>query len=91
MWALARFCAPWVPYAGEKAKNALSRERKAFGLWSFGARGGSRRPARALFSFSPVNCLRCKKRAKAHAPRRVAIHGFLIDVRSGLQPLRPGA
>jgi len=26
------------------------------------------------------NCLRCKKRAKAHTPRRAAIPGFLIDV-----------
>jgi len=79
MWALARFCAPWVPNAGEKGKNASSRERKAFGMWRFGTR--SRQPARAFFSFSPGNCLRCKKRAKAHTPWRAAIRGFLIDVR----------
>ena len=80
MWALARFCAPWVPDAGEKGKNAFSRERKAFGMASFGTRGRSRQPAKAFFSFSPGNCLRCKKRAKAHSPRHAAIPGFLIDV-----------
>jgi len=79
-WALARFCAPWVPNAGEKGKNALSRERKAFGMSSFGTRGWSWPPAKAFFSFSPGNCLRCKKRAKAHTSRRAAITGFLIDV-----------
>jgi len=68
MWALARFCAPWVPNAGEKGKNALPRERRALGMGSFGTRGRSGQPARAFFSFSPGNCLRCKKRAKAHTP-----------------------
>jgi len=70
MWALARFCAPWVPDAGEKGKNASSRERKAFGMWSFGTRGRSRQLAKAFFSFSPGNRLRCKKRAKPHTPAR---------------------
>ena len=36
LWALARFCAPWVPDAGEKEKNALPRQRKAFALRRFG-------------------------------------------------------
>jgi len=76
-WALARFCAPWVPNAGEKEKNALPRERKAFGVSGFGTRG--RQPAKAFFPFSPGNYLRCKKRAKAHTPRRAAIPGFLMD------------
>ena len=68
-WALARFCAPWVPNAGEKEKNALPRKRAAFGLRGFGTRSRRRVPARPFFSFSPGSCLRCKKRAKAHAPR----------------------
>ena len=80
MWALARFCAPWVPNAGEKEKNALSREHKALGMWSFGTRGRSWQPAKAFFPLSPGNCLWCKKRAKAHTLRRAAIAGFLIDV-----------
>jgi len=55
MWALARFCAPWVPNAGEKEKNALSRERKALGMRSFGTRSWSWLPAKAFFSLSPDN------------------------------------
>jgi len=86
MWALARSCAPWVPEAGEKGKNALSGERKAFGMWSFGTRGRNRQPANAFFSFSPGRCLRCKKRAKAHTPRRAAIPGFLIGVPAPSHP-----
>ena len=77
---MARFCAPWVPNAGEEEKNALPRARKAFGPRRFGRRGRSWEPVKAFFSFSPGNCLRCKKRAKAHTPRRAAIPGFLIDV-----------
>ena len=80
MWALARFCAPWVPSAGEKGKNALPRARRAFGLRRFGTAGRGWEPVKAFFSFSPGNCLRCKKRAKAHTPRRAAIPGVLIDV-----------
>jgi len=68
MWALARFCAPWVPDAGEKEKNAFPRERKALRLPRSGTRSRSRQPAKAFFSFSPGNCLRGKKRAKAHTP-----------------------
>ena len=68
MWALARFCAPWVSNAGEKGKNALPKGRKALGVRGFGTTGRSWQPARAFFSFSPGNCLRCKKRAKAHSP-----------------------
>jgi len=79
-WALARFCAPWVSNAGEKEKNALSRGRKAFGARWLGATSESWQPAKAFFSFSPGNCLRRKKCAKAHIPRRAAIPGFLIDV-----------
>ena len=79
-WALARFCAPWVPDAGEKGKNALSRSQKAFGMWSFGTRGRGWEPVKAFFSFSPGNCLRCKKRAKAHSPGALPSPGFLIDV-----------
>jgi len=55
MWALARFCAPWVRNAGEKEKNALPRKRNALGLGRFGAKSRSRVPAQAFFSFSPGN------------------------------------
>ena len=78
--ALARFCAPWVSNAGEKEKNALPREREAFARRRFGTRSRSWQPVKAFFSFSPGNCLRCKKRAKAHAPRSDLSSGFLIDV-----------
>jgi len=87
MWALARFCAPWVPDAGEKEKNALPRERTMFALRRFTMKSGGRVPAEAFFSSSPGNCLRCKKRAKAHTSRRAAIPGFLIDEIRG--PRRP--
>ena len=80
VWALARFCAPWVPNAGEKERNALPREREAFALRRFGARSRGRVSTKTFFSLSPGNCLRCKKRAKAHTPRGGAIPGFLIDV-----------
>ena len=80
MWALARFCAPWASNAGEKEKNALPKGRKALGLRGFGTTGRGWQAAKAFFSFSPGNCLRCKKRAKAHTPRRPVIPGFLIDV-----------
>jgi len=83
MWALARFCAPWVPDAGEKEKNALPKGRKALGLRGFGTTGRAWQPAKAFFSFPPGNCLRSKKRAKAHTPRRAAIPGLLIDVPPG--------
>jgi len=53
VWALARFCAPWVPNAGEKEKNALPRERTAFALWRFDARSRGRLPPRGFFPFSP--------------------------------------
>ena len=89
MWALARFCAPWVPDAGEKEKNALPREREAFALRRFGARSRGRVSAKAFFSFTPGDCLRCKKRANAHAPRRAAILGFLIDVAPNLPRHQP--
>jgi len=79
-WALARFCAPWVSDAGEKEKNALPRERDAFALRPLGARRRGRVSAKAFFSFSPGNCLQCKKRAKAHALRSALSSGFLIDV-----------
>jgi len=36
---------------------------------SFRTRSWGSQPAKAFFSFSPGNCLRCKKRAKAHTPR----------------------
>jgi len=39
-WALARFCTPWVPNAGEKEKSALPRERKAFPCGVSGRGGG---------------------------------------------------
>jgi len=77
---LARFCAPGVSTAGEKEKNEPSRGRKPFGARWMGATSESWQPARAFFSFSPGNCLRCKKRAEAHTLRRAAIRGFLIDV-----------
>ena len=80
MWALARFCAPWVSNAGEKGKNALPKERKALGARDSGTAGRCWQPARAFFSFSPGNWLRGKKRAKATPPPRAAIPGFLIDV-----------
>jgi len=54
LWALARFCAPWVSDAGEKEKNVLPRRRKASHV-----RGGdnewSWQAAEAFFSFSPGN------------------------------------
>jgi len=78
--ALARFCAPWVSDAGEKEKNGLPREREAFALRRFGPKSRGRVPAKAFFSFSPGNCLGCKKRARAHAPRSASSSGFLIDV-----------
>jgi len=80
LWGLARFCAPWVPDAGEKEKNALPKERKALGARGFGTTGRGWQPAKAFFSFSPGKCLRGKKRAKAHTPRRAAVPAFLIDV-----------
>ena len=55
VWALARFCAPWVPSAGEKGKNALSGERKALGTWSFGTAGRGWLAAKTWFWFSPGN------------------------------------
>jgi len=55
VWALARFCAPWVSNAGEKEKKAMPRERKAISLRSFGAVLGSWLEAKAFFSFSPAN------------------------------------
>jgi len=78
--ALARFCAPWVPDAGEKEKNALLKGRKALGVRGFGTTGWSWQPAKAFFSFSPGNCLQRKKRAKANMSRRALIPGFLIDM-----------
>jgi len=68
-WALARFCAPWVPNTGEKEKNALPKERKAVGARRLGTARRDWPLAKTFFSFSPGNCLRWKKRAKAHAPR----------------------
>jgi len=53
LWALARFCAPWVPDAGEKGKNALPKGRKALGAWGFGTAGRGWQAAKAFFSFSP--------------------------------------
>jgi len=55
MWALARFCGPWVSNAGEKEKNVLPREREAFALRRFGARSRGRVSGKAFFSFSPAN------------------------------------
>jgi len=83
MWALARFCAPWVPNAGEKEKNALPKGRKALGTRGFGTTGRGWHAAKAFLSFSPGNYLRGKKRAKAHTPRRATVLGFLIDVPPG--------
>ena len=48
MWALARFCAPWVPDGGEKGKSALSRERKAFGMFRRGHRAPGDEDARGI-------------------------------------------
>ena len=83
VWALARFCAPWVSNAGEKEKNALPKEHKTLSLRGFGAPNSGWLAAKAFFSFSPGSWLRCKKRAKAHTPRRAAVPGFPIDVPPG--------
>jgi len=55
VWALARFCAPWVPNAGEKEKNALPKGRKALGARRFATTARGWQAAKAFFSFSPGN------------------------------------
>jgi len=53
--ALARFCAPWGPNAGEKEKNALPRELKAISPRRFGAALGFDREPRHSFPSRPAS------------------------------------
>jgi len=48
-----------------------------------GTTGRGWQPAKAFFSFSPGNCLRCKKRAKAHSPGYFHAHPRVPFIVSG--------
>jgi len=86
MWALARFCAPWVPDAGEKGKNALDKSRKAFGAPGFGTTSRSWQPAKAILFLLAWQFFAVPKACQS--PRARCQPGFPHRCATGLAPLR---